>query len=109
MALQIPSIPPFNPHGNQNSVSQNGQNGKKQFQYFILASRVNDDGHQNALLLQMVGQETQDIYDPLNVKEHERALYKRSLEALEQHFCIKKIFPSKDQCFVQPNSLRKNR
>ena len=91
------------------SVSQNGQNGKKQFQYFILASRVNDDGHQNALLLQMVGQETQDIYDPLNVKERERALYKRSLEALEQHFCIKKIFPSKDQYFVQPNCLRKNR
>ena len=57
----------------------------------------------------MVGQETQDIYDPLNVKERERALYKRSLEALEQHFCIKKIFPSKDQYFVQPNCLRKNR
>ena len=38
----------------------------------------------------MVGQETQDIYDTINVEESEGALYKTSLEALDQHFCIKK-------------------
>ena len=52
MALQIPSILPFNPHGDQNSGSQ--RYGKKQFQFLILASGVSDDAGQNALLLHMV-------------------------------------------------------
>ena len=38
----------------------------------------------------MVGQETQDICDTLNVEEHEGTPYKTSLEALDQHFCIEK-------------------
>ena len=108
MALQIPSIPPFKRHGNQNSVSKRWSKWKKQFQYFILASGVNDDARQNALLLHLVGQGTQDIYGTINKEEREGTLYKTSLEALDQHFCIKKIFRLKDQYFVQPNSLRKN-
>ena len=49
MALQILSIPPFKRHGDQNSVSKRWSKWKKQFQYFILASGVNDDAYQNAL------------------------------------------------------------
>ena len=40
-----------------------------------------------------MGQETQDIYDTLNVEEREGTLYKTSLEALDQHFCVKKNIP----------------
>ena len=90
MGLQIPSIPPFNLHGDQNSVSQRRTKWKKQRQYFILASGVNDDALENALLLHMVGQETQDIYDTLNMEEREGTLYKTLLEGLDQHVCIKK-------------------
>ena len=40
-----------------------------------------------------MGQETQEIYDTLNVEEREGTIYKTSLEALDQHFCIKKNIP----------------
>ena len=107
MALQIPSIPPFNTHGDQNSVTQRWTKWKKQFQYFILASEVNDDGPQNALLLYMIGQETQDIYDTLNVEERKGTLYKASIEALDRPFCIKKSIPFESSIFCATKQLEK--
>ena len=76
-------------------------------QYFILALGVNDDVHQNALLLHMVGQETQDICDTLNVEEHEGTPYKTSLEALDQHFCIEKDIAFERLTFRAANQLEK--
>ena len=107
MGLQIPSIPPFNLHGEQNSVSQRRTKWKKQRQYFILASGVNDDALGNALLLHMVGQETQDIYDTLNMEEREGTLYKTLLEGLDQHFCIKKNIPFERLIFRTAKQLEK--
>ena len=107
MGLQIPSIPPFNLHGDQNSVSQRRTKWKKQRQYFILASEVNDDALENALLLHMVGQETQDIYDTLNMEEREGTLYKTLLEGLDQHFCIKKNIPFERLIFRTAKQLEK--
>ena len=86
----MPSATHFNPHGDQNPVSQRWTKRKKEFQYFILASGVNDDALQNASLLYMIGQETQDIYDTLNVEEREGILSTTSLEGLYQHFYLKK-------------------
>ena len=107
MGLQIPSIPPFNLHGDQNSVSQRRTKWKKQRQYFILASEVNDDALENALLLHMVGQETQDIYDTLNMEEREGTLYKTLLEGLDQHFCIKKNIAFERLIFRTAKQLEK--
>ena len=107
MGLQIPSIPPFNLHGDQNSVSQRRKKWKKQRQYFILASGVNDDALENALLLHMVGQETQDIYDTLNMEEREGTLYKTLLEGLDQHFCIKKNIAFERLIFRTAKQLEK--
>ena len=107
MGLQIPSIPPFNLHGDQNSVSQRRTKWKKQRQYFILASGVNDDALENALLLHMVGQETQDIYDTLNMEEREGTLYKTLLEGLDQHFCIKKNIAFERLIFRTAKQLKK--
>ena len=107
MGLQIPSIPPFNLHGEQNSVSQRRTKWKKQRQYFILASGVNDDALENALLLHMVGQETQDIYDTLNMEEREGTLYKTLLEGLDQHFCIKKNIAFERLIFRTAKQLKK--
>ena len=107
MGLQIPSIPPFNLHGDQNSVSQRRTKWKKQRQYFILASGVNDDALENALLLHMVGQETQDIYDTLNMEEREGTLYKTLLEGLDQHLCIKKNIAFERLIFRTAKQLEK--
>ena len=80
---------------------------EKQRQYFILASGVNDDALENALLLHMVGQETQDIYDTLNMEEREGTLYKTLLEGLDQHFCIKKNIAFERLIFRTAKQLEK--
>ena len=55
----------------------------------------------------MVGQETQDIYDTINKEEREGTLYKTSLEALGQHFCIKKNIPFEKSIFRAAKQLEK--
>ena len=60
--LQIPSMLPFNPHGDQNSINQRWAKWKKRFEYFILASGITEDTIQNALLLHIIGQDTQDNF-----------------------------------------------
>ena len=57
----------------------------------ILASGVTNDACKNALLVHMVGQETQSIFDTLTVEECDGELYKSSLDTLHQKFYIKKI------------------
>lgn len=60
--------------------------------FFTLASWVTDDASKNALLVHhMVGQETQDIFDTLTLEQCDGELYKSSLDALYQQFCIKNI------------------
>ena len=46
-------------------------------------------------------------YDTLNVEECEGALYKTSLEALDQHFCIKKNIPLERSIFGAAKQLEK--
>ena len=55
----------------------------------------------------MVGQETQDIYDTLNIEDRVGTLYKTSLEALDQHFCIKKNIPFERSIFRAATQLEK--
>ena len=86
---------------------KDGQNGKKQFQYFILASGVNDDARQNALILRMVRPRNTGIYVTLNVEKREATLYKTSLEALDQHFYIKKNIPFERLIFCAAEQLKK--
>ena len=109
MALQIPSIPPFNPRGDQNSVSQRWTKWRKRFQHFILASKFTDDIQKNALLLHMVGQDTQDIFDTLTIPQpqEEGQTYQASINALDQHFSIKKNIPFERSIFRVAKQLEK--
>ena len=100
MALQIPSIPPFNPHGDQNSVSQRWTKWKKRFQYFIIASGGMDAERKHALLLHMVGQDTQDIYDTLVIRQAEgQSPYDAAILAFDQHFEVQKNIPFERSVF----------
>ena len=55
----------------------------------------------------MIGQETQDIYDTLTVASRDNETYKSSLEALDQHFCIKKNIPFERSIFRAAKQLEK--
>ena len=106
-ALQIPSIPPFNQHGDQNSISQRCAKWKKRFDDFILASGITEDTCENTLLLHMRGQETQDIFDALTIETRGNETYKASLEAFDQHFCVKKNIPFERSIFRAAKQLEK--
>ena len=82
--LQIPSILPFSPHGESSQVAQKWSKWKKSFQYFVTASGVRDDGRRKALLLHLVGLQTQEIFETLGVAED--ATYQQSLDAFDGHF-----------------------
>ena len=105
--LQIPSMLPFNPHGDQNSINQRWAKWKKRFEYFILASGITEDTCQNALLLHMIGQDTQDNFDTLIVETRENETYKASLEALDQNFYVKKNIPFERSIFCAAKQLEK--
>ena len=82
--LQIPSIHPFSPHGESSQVAQKWSKWKKSFQYFVTASGVRDDGRRKALLLHLVGQQTQEVFETLGVADD--ATYQVSLDAFDGHF-----------------------
>ena len=82
--LQIPSIHPFSPHGESSQVAQKWSKWKKSFQYFVTASGVRDDGRRKALLLHLVGPQTQDVFETLGVAND--ATYQESFDAIDGHF-----------------------
>ena len=59
--LQIPSVSPFQSHGNQNTIGQRWNKWKRSFNYFLAASAVTEGTRKKALLLHLVGTETQDM------------------------------------------------
>ena len=87
MALQIPTVQPFTPHGEPNALSQKWEKWKKSFQYFIEASGITAEARKKALLLQLVGTDTQDIFETLNPAKNS---YESALAALDTHFAVRK-------------------
>ena len=63
--LQISSIYPFSPLGESSQMAQKWLKWKKSFQYFVTASGVRDDGRRKALLLHLVGLQTQEVFETL--------------------------------------------
>ena len=63
--LQIPMISAFSPAGEPSTVAQRWQKWVKSFQYFITASGITDGDRKRAMLLHLVGSETQDIFETL--------------------------------------------
>ena len=95
--LQIPCIPPFSPHGDQNQVAQKWTKWKKSFQYFLTASVVIDGARKKALLLHLISEQSQDIFETLGVPDD--ATYDATLTALEEHFKIQKNVPYERSVF----------
>ena len=85
--LQIPAVSPFQPHGDTNTIAQRWTKWKKSFNYFLAASGVTEEARKKALLLHLVGSETQDIFDTLTPASDS---FQDALKALSDHFEPKK-------------------
>ena len=103
MALQIQGVPPFNPNGDQTSLSQRWTKCVKSFNYFITASGINNDERKHALLLHMVGPATQEIYETLGVNDQNENKLDTALAALNNHFKAKKNVPFERSVFRNAN------
>ena len=63
---------------------------KKSFEYFLVASGINYGNRQRALLLHLIGSETQEIIETFN---DTGTTYKHALDKLDEHFSEKKHVP----------------
>ena len=98
--LQIPSILSFDPHGDPNTTSQRWEKWKKSLGYFITASGITDDNRKQALLLHLIGEETQDIFETYPAdKQGSANNYDCALELFNLHFKVKKNIPYERSTF----------
>ena len=95
-SLQIPSFPPFNPKGDPNNTGQQWEKWKKSFEYFIIASGINDDNRRKALLLHLVGPATQEIFETL---PNTGDTYNEALTAFDNCFLTQKNVPYERSVF----------
>ena len=86
LPLQLPSVPPFSPHGEPNLIAQKWTKWKSSFGYFLTATGVRDDNRRKAMLLHLVGQDTQEVFDTLGVADG--ATYDQTLAALDEKFDV---------------------
>ena len=96
--LQIPAVSPFSPHGDPGAIAQKWVKWIKSFEYFVIASGITDDARKRALLLHLVGQETQDIFERFTATGTTFA------EALTKLiFLLRKMYRLKDLFFTKQN------
>ena len=92
---------PFSPRGEPSSVAQRWEKWKKAFEYFVIASGITDDGRQRALLLHLIGPDTQEIFETLMDQGN---TYDETMQVLDTHFSVQKTYHLKD-----PNSIKQNK
>ena len=98
--LNIPGVQNFNPHGDANSVAQRWQRWKTSFDYFIVASGINDAPRKKALLLHLLGPECQDIFQTLTITQEENQNeFDAAINALNGHFSVQKNVPFERSVF----------
>ena len=66
--VQMPSVQSFKYFGDP-TVAQNWTKWKKSFEYFLGASGIRNDARQKAMLLHMVGPETQEVFETLTPED----------------------------------------
>ena len=96
MSIQIPSIAPFDPTGDATSTAQRWEKWVKSFQYFFISSNINNNEKKRALLLHLIGPESQEIFDTLPDTGN---TFEEALTALEDYFKVKKNVPYERSVF----------
>ena len=90
VSLGLPSIQPFSPSGDPSNLSQRWCKWKKSLEYFLLASGINDEKRKRALLLHLIGADTQEIFETFSNTGED---YKSAMVKLDEYFDHKKHVP----------------
>ena len=90
MDFHLPAIPQFNPNGDPSSLGQRWNKWKKSFEYYLQAAAITDKARQRALLLHLVGPETQEIFETFSETGDD---LKTALTKLDSYFSPKKNIP----------------
>ena len=96
--VQMPAMQPFKCLVDPNTITRNRTKWKKSFKYFLGASGIRNDARQMAMLLHMVGPETQKVFETL-VPEDET--YQKALRAQDEHFSVNKNISFERSVFHQ--------
>ena len=96
LSIQIPSIGHFDPTGDPNTTAQCWLRWVKSFNYFLIASNVINDQRKRALLLHLIGQESQDIFDTV---PSQGTTFDEALIALNTYFEVQKNIPYEQSVF----------
>ena len=79
----LPPFPPFDPHGDINSLGTRWKKWQRRFNNLLISLRETDSTIQRALLLTYVGETTNDIFDTL---PNTGADYNTAVQSLSDHF-----------------------
>ena len=89
VSLGLPSIQLFNASGDPSNLSQRWCKWKKSFEYFLLASGINDEKRKRALLSHLIGADTQEIFETFSNTGED---YETAMVKLDDYFDHKKTF-----------------
>ena len=90
MDLHLPVIPQFDTNDDPSSLGQHWNKWKKCFEYYLQAAAITDKARQRALLLHLVGPETQKIFETFSETGND---LKTALTKLDNYFSPKNIIP----------------
>ena len=90
VSLGLASIQPFNSSGDPSNLSQRWCKWKKSFEYFLLASGINDEKRKRALLLHLIGADTQEVFETFSNTGED---YKTAMVKLDEYFDHKENVP----------------
>ena len=98
LKLDIVSLAPFKVLGEQTSLAQKWDQYVKRFDYYIKASGVTRDEQKRALLLDVSGEEVQDLFETLTYTGN---TYAQAIDKLNKYFAPKKNMAFERHMFRQ--------
>ncbi|CAC5385598.1 Cilia- and flagella-associated protein 70 [Mytilus coruscus] len=102
--LDLPTVQPFDCNGEQSSLSQRWTKWKKSFEYYMTASGVSKGGQKRALLLHLIGQDAQDIFETLTDTGDS---FEDAVVKFDQYFLPKKNQPVERRYVTRLKNLAK--
>ena len=96
--LQLPTLQPFDPHGEPTSVGQRWKQWKNSLSYYVTASGIRDNERKRAILLHLVGQQCQEIFETFTDTGN---TFDEALQKFDAHFSVQKNTPFERHKFHQ--------
>lgn len=85
--LDVRAVDPFDVTGEQSNISTRWTKWKKSFEYYLTATGVTDGDQKRALLLHLIGQDSQDIFETF---EDTGDTYENAVAKFDEYFLPKK-------------------